>query len=150
MSVLRKVFGSRVAIAALAVVMAVAQGALAQAPSSAPTLAGFWYGIGEPGDPEMFYVDAFHPDGRFNAMYGKCEKGQLVNRQTQTGTWKIEDGVLTINATEVNGEPRQFDHSYTIELLTATELHARLHDPDFLFVERRIPRFEFPPCYLGV
>ena len=74
----------------------------------------------------------------------------LIYQQTQSGTWKVEDGVLTINSTMINGKPGKFDHAYTIEMLSATEFRARLHDPDFLFVERRIPKFEFPPCYLGV
>jgi hypothetical protein len=142
--------GKWLALAALLFVVMAGNGAAAPAPSGPPTLVGFWYGIGEPGEPDMFYVDAFHADGKFNAMYAKCEKGQLVNQQTQAGTWKVEDGVLTINSTVINGKPGKFDHSYTIELLTATEFHARLHDVDFLFVERRIPRFEFPPCFLGV
>jgi hypothetical protein len=120
------------------------------APASAPSLVGFWYGIGEPGDPEVFYIDAFSADGKFHAEYRKCEKGKLIYQQTQAGTWKIEDGVLTINSTEINGKPGKFDHSYDIVMLSATEFHARLHDPDFLFVERRVPKFEFPDCYLGV
>jgi len=115
----------------------------------AGTIVGFWYGLGEPGDPEIFYIDAFHADGSFNAEYRKCEKGKLSYRQTQSGTWKIANGVLTINSTVINGAPGRFDHLYTIEMLTLTEFLARLHDPNFLFVERRIPRFEFPACYLG-
>ena len=138
------------AITALMFVFAAADGSAAPAPAQPPTLVGFWYGIGEPGDPEVFYIDAFHPDGKFNAEYRKCEKGKLIYQQTQAGTWKIADGILTINSTEINGKPGRFDHSYTIEMLSATEFHARLHDPDFLFEERRIPKFEFPPCYLGV
>ncbi len=83
--------------------------------AAAPTVVGFWYGIGEPGDPEVFYIDAFSADGKFNAEYRKCEKGKLIYQQTQSGTWKVADGVLTINSTMINGKPGQFDHSYTIE-----------------------------------
>ena len=43
--------------------------------------------------------------------------------------------MLTINSTEINGKAGRFDHSYDIEMLSATEFHARLHDPDFLFME---------------
>jgi len=129
---------------------AAAEGSAAPAPAPPPTLVGYWYGIGEPGDPEIFYIDTFNADGTFNGEYRKCEKGKLIYQQTQSGTWKVADGVLTINSTVINGEAKRFDHSYTIELLSATELQARLHDPDFLFTERRIPKFEFPPCYLGV
>ena len=59
------------------------------------------------------------------------------------------NGVLTMNADRVNGKPERFDHSYEIESLTATEFRARYHNPDYLFVEMRIPAFESPPCYLG-
>jgi hypothetical protein len=138
------------AIAALALAFGAVEGFAAPAPSTPPTVVGYWYGIGEPGDPEVFYIDTFNADGTFNGEYRKCEKGKLIYTQTQAGTWKVADGVLTINATVINGKPDKFDHSYTIELLSATELQARLHDVDFLFVERRIPKFEFPPCYLGV
>ena len=122
------------------------------APAAAPaggTIVGFWYGLGEPNDPEIFYIDAFHADGSFNAEYRKCEKGKLSYRQTQSGTWKVANGVLTINSTVIDGRPGRFDHFYTIEALNLTEFQARLHDPNFLFVEKRIPRFEFPACYLG-
>ena len=97
-------------IAALMFLFAAAEGSAA--PASAPSLVGFWYGIGEPGDPEVFYIDAFSADGKFNAEYRKCEKGKLIYQQTQSGTWKIADGVLTINSTEINGMPGKFDHSY--------------------------------------
>ena len=142
------------ALAAALLVIAATQGSAAPAPapstSSVPTVVGYWYGLGEPGDPEVFYIDTFNADGTFRGEYRKCNKGQLIYQQTQSGTWKVEDGVLTINSTMINGKPGKFDHSYTIEMLSATEFRARLHDPDFLFVERRIPKFEFPPCYLGV
>ena len=135
-------------LAALMLLSAAAQGSAA--PASAPTLVGFWYGIGEPGDPEVFYIDAFSADGKFNAEYRKCEKGKLIYQQTQSGTWKIADGVLTINSTMINGKPGKFDHSYTIEMLSATEFHARLHDPDFLFVEKPDPEIRIPGLLFGV
>jgi len=124
-----------------------AVGASAAAPAG--TIVGFWYGLGEPNDPEIFYIDAFHADGNFNAEYRKCEKGKLIYRQTQSGTWKVANNQLTINSTVIDGRPGRFDHFYTIESLNLTEFQARLHDPNFLFIEKRIPRFEFPACYLG-
>jgi Lipocalin-like domain len=151
---MRRVANPWSAIGAVMFVVAATQGlaapAPAPAPSSAPTVVGYWYGLGEPGDPEVFYIDTFNADGTFRGEYRKCQKGQLIYQQTQSGTWMVEDGVLTIHSTMINGKPGKFDHSYTIEMLSATEFRARLHDPDFLFVERRIPKFEFPPCYLGV
>ena len=113
------------------------------------SLVGFWYGIGEPDDPSIFYIDSYHADGTFNSEYRKCEKGKLIYQQTQSGRWSVANGVLTMNADNVNGMPDRFDHSYTIESLTQTEFHAHYHNPDYLFVETRIPAFEFPACYLG-
>ena len=114
-----------------------------------PSLVGFWYGIGEPDDPGIFYIDYYHADGTFNSEYRKCEKGKLVYQQTQSGKWSVKDGVLIMNSYTINGRPERFDHFYAMESLTASEFHARLQEPDFLFIEQRIPAFEFPPCYLG-
>jgi len=113
------------------------------------SLAGFWYGIGEPNDPAVFYIDYFHADGTYNSEYRKCEKGKVVYRQTQSGTWIVAGDVLTMSADRIDGKPDRFDHSYTLESVSQGEVRARLHEPDFLFVETRIPAFEFPPCYLG-
>jgi hypothetical protein len=115
-----------------------------------PSLVGFWYGMGEPDDPGIFYIDYYHADGTFNSEYRKCDKGKLIYQQTQSGRWSVKNGLLTMSADTVNGKPDSFDHSYTMESLTQREFRARYHNPDYLFVETRISAFEFPPCYLGV
>ena len=134
--------------ASLLVVVIALMGAHAHAADKA-SLAGFWYGIGEPDDPAIFYIDYFHADGTYNSEYRKCEKGKVIYQQTQSGTWKVAGDVLTMSANMINGKPDRFDHSYTLESVAPNEVHARLRTPDFLFVETRIPAFEFPPCYLG-
>jgi hypothetical protein len=73
----------------------------------------------------------------------------LIYQQTQSGKWSVAGGVLTMNSDMINGKPDRFDHYYAVESLTPAEFQARLRDPDFLFIEKRIPAFEFPPCYLG-
>jgi hypothetical protein len=112
-------------------------------------LVGYWYGIGEPDDPATFYIDYFHADGTYNSEYRKCEKGKIVYQQTQSGIWMVADDVLIMSATMIDGKPDRFDHAYTLESVKPNEVQARLLSPDFLFVEMRIPAFEFPPCYLG-
>jgi hypothetical protein len=119
------------------------------APTPTPSLAGFWYGIGEPDDPGIFYIDYFHTDGTFNSEYRKCEKGKLIYQQTQSGKWSVAGGVLIINSDMIDGKPDRFDHFYKIESVTDREVRATLVSNGFLFVENRIPAFEFPPCYLG-
>lgn len=116
----------------------------------APTLVGNWYGIGEPDDPDIFYIDSYAADGTFHSEYRKCVKGKLAYQQTQSGKWIYQGGTLTMNADMIDGKPGRFDHSYGIEELTQNEFKARMRGPvQFLFVENRIPEFKFPPCYLG-
>ncbi len=110
---------------------------------------GFWYGVGEPDDPSISYIDSYRADGTFNSEFRKCERGEVVWRQTETGKWSVARGVLRMVSETIDGKKASFDNSYTIEATMADEFHARLHDPDFLFVEKRIPKFEFPPCYVG-
>ena len=124
-------------------------GAHATAAVDQSQLVGIWYGIGEPDDKAIFYIDNFHADGTFNSEYRKCEKGKVVYQQTQSGKWTVANDILIMNSDRVNGMPDRFDHFYQIESVTGNEVRARLFEPDFLFVESRIPAFEFPPCYLG-
>jgi hypothetical protein len=139
----------RVALGVAAACMLALTGARASAAIDQSQLVGIWYGIGEPDDKAIFYIDNFHADGTFNSEYRKCEKGKVVYDQTQSGKWSVADDVLIMNSDRVNGMPDTFDHFYRIESVTQNEVRARLFEPDFLFVENRIPAFEFPPCYLG-
>ena len=110
---------------------------------------GNWYGVGEPDDPSISYIDSYRADGTFHSEFRKCEKTEVVWRQVETGKWSIADGVLRMVSDTIDGKPAVFDNSYMIESGTAGEFHARLRKPDFLFVEKRIAKFEFPPCYVG-
>jgi hypothetical protein len=117
------------------------------APASA--LVGNWYGVGEPDDPSISYIDAYAADGTFHSEFRKCLRGEVVWHQTETGKWSVSNGVLRMISVTIDGKPEVFDNSYTIELSAPNEFRARLHDPDFLFIEKRIEKFEFPPCYVG-
>ena len=142
---------SRVTITSIIVSAFFAVLPLAHAAPAATTspFVGFWYGVGEPDDPSISYIDSYRADGTFNSEFRKCERGEVVWRQTETGKWSIARGVLRMVSETIDGKKANFDNSYTIEATMAGEFHARLHDPDFLFVERRIAKFEFPPCYVG-
>lgn len=113
------------------------------------SLIGNWYGVGEPDDPNISYIDSYNADGTFHSEFRRCEHGEVVWRQTETGKWTVNNGVLRMISDTIDGKPDRFDNSYRIELTTANEFHARLMQPDFLFVEKRIAKFEFPPCYVG-
>ncbi len=110
---------------------------------------GNWYGVGEPDDPSISYIDAYNADGTFHSEFRKCERGEVVWHQTETGKWSLSNGVLRMVSDTIDGKPDRFENSYTVELASGDEFRARLHTPNFLFIERRLPKFEFPPCYVG-
>lgn len=141
---------NRFAIPALILCASLGVLSLAQAaPAPASPFVGIWYGVGEPDDPSISYIDSYHADGTFNSEFRKCERGEVVWHQTESGKWYVMGGVLRMVANLIDGKKTEFDNSYGIELLTQSEFRARLHDPAYLFIERRIPKFEFPPCYVG-
>ena len=142
---------SRVTITSMIVSVLFTALPLAHAAPAANTspFVGFWYGVGEPDDPSISYIDAYRADGTFNSEFRKCEKGEVVWRQKETGKWSFARGVLRMISETIDGKKSTFDNSYTIETSMADEFRARLHAPDFLFVEKRIAKFEFPPCYVG-
>jgi len=118
-------------------------------PVSASALVGYWYGVGEPDDPSISYIDAYAADGTFHSEFRKCERNEVTWRQTETGKWSVANGILRMISVTIDGKPDVFDNSYTVEFSTPNEFRARLHGPDFLFIEKRIEKFEFPPCYVG-
>ena len=122
---------------------------MAAAPGPTAGFIGNWYGIGEPDDPSISYLDSYSADGTFHSEFRKCQGNQVVWHQTETGKWSISNGVLRMISDTIDGKPERFDNSYRIELTNPNEFHARLMQPNFVFVEKRVPKFEFPPCYLG-
>lgn len=110
---------------------------------------GIWYGVGEPDDPSISYIDFYRADGTYHSEFRKCVGNEVVWHQTATGKWSMTNRVLRMVADTVDGKPDRFENSYTVERITQDEFHARLVPSDFLFIEKRIAKFEFPPCYVG-
>jgi hypothetical protein len=110
---------------------------------------GNWYGVGEPDDPSISYIDSYQADGTYHSEFRKCVGTQVVWHQTATGKWSLSNGVLRMISDTIDGKSDRFDNSYTVELAAGDEFRARLHLPSFLFIEKRIEKFEFPPCFVG-
>src|SRR5258708_29138292 len=109
---------------------------------------GNWYGVGEPDDPSISYIDAYQADGTFHSEFRKCERGEVVWHQTETGKWSLVHGVLRMISDTIGGKPEPFENSYTVEVASGNEFPTRLHAPNFLFNDRRLPKFTFPPRYV--
>ena len=115
--------------------------------AAAPSLSGIWYGEGQPDDPNIVYLDYFGADGNFISEFRKYERCTVVEDHIESGTWTSKGNVQSLVTTEINGAPVHFEHAYTIEKLTDTQVSARLLGNGYLFVEQRIDRFEFPNCF---
>src|SRR5258708_36875053 len=80
---------------------------------------GNWYGVGEPDDPSISYIDSYQADGTFHSEFRKCERGEVVWHPTQTDKWSFSDGVLRMISDTIDGKPDRFDNSFTDEVADA-------------------------------
>src|SRR4051812_31211413 len=67
---------------------------------------GIWYGVGEPDDPSISYIDSYHADGTYHSEFRKCVGTQVVWHQTATGKWSVATNrVLRMVSDTVDGKP---------------------------------------------
>ena len=124
---------------------------LLAAPASAePSFVGIWYSGNQPDEPGVLSLIEFREDGTFREEFRKCENGNVVGFQTESGTWTVKDGIERLNVDMLNGEKVQIDGVYTVMLLTDTERRVRMEPDGIVFVSHRVSAFEFPDCPSGV
>ena len=75
-------------------------------PSAAASLAGTWFGQGEPFDKTEMYLDHFLPDGEIHSQFRHCREGQARD-STEDGTWAVSGDILTINVTAITARRRR-------------------------------------------
>jgi hypothetical protein len=92
----------------------------------------------------------FRADGTFREEFRKCENGNVVGFQTESGTWTVDGAVERLRVDMLNGDPAQVDGVYTVMLLTDTERRVRMEPDGLEFVSHRVSKFEFPDCPSGV
>jgi hypothetical protein len=114
-----------------------------------PTLVGIWYSPYQPDEPNVMSLIEFKEDGTFREEFRKCEAGDYVGYQRETGTWSVLGDVEHIVADRSNGDSAQAESDYTIVLLTDTERRIRMESQGYVFVGHRVATFEFPACATG-
>jgi hypothetical protein len=112
----------------------------------APSLVGIWLGRGQPSDGNIVYVSEIRADGTFRSEFRRYDGCTVTETSRESGTWMLDGTMQEMVTREVNGRPVNFGNSFSIERLTETEQHARQLKNGHLYVEHRIPRFEFPAC----
>ena len=134
----------------LSILMAALVFAASTAPLAAePTFVRIWYSAFQPDEPNVMSLIEFKADGTFYEEFRKCQNGDFVGYQTESGTWTVRDGVEHISADKINGSPAMIEDMYKVELLTDMERRIRLDPEGYVFVGHRVAKFEFPACPSG-
>jgi hypothetical protein len=115
-----------------------------------PTFVGIWYSANQPDEPDVMSLIEFQADGTFREEFRKCENGNVVGFQTESGTWTVKDGFDRLMVTMLNGEAAPINGLYRVVALTDTERRIRMEPDGLEFVSHRVSKFEFPDCPSGV
>lgn len=137
-----------------AVLVAVLVLAGAQAKADGPSLAGSWYGEGEPGDPGEVWLAHLSEDGSFKAFFRKCA-GRQATVGVMEGRWKVTGTLMEIFVERWNGEPRNYRDGYQILANNGKTLRYKFTEPGnapsssigHMFMSSRVPEsFKIPGC----
>lgn len=118
--------------------------------SAEPTLVGIWFSPFQPDEPGVMSLIEFRSDGTFREEFRKCDGGDFIGYQTESGTWSVRGDVEHLTADMINGDPAMSSADYKIVLLTDTERRIRLDPQGYVFVGHRVQTFDFPDCPSGV
>ena len=114
-----------------------------------PSLIGIWYSPFQPDEPNVMSLIEFRADGTFREEFRKCDNGDVVGYQTESGTWSVSGNVEHIVADRINGDRTQVESTYDITMLTDSERRIRLDPQGYIFIGHKVTKFEFPDCATG-
>ena len=115
---------------------------------AAPSLAGNWFGQGQPGDKQSMYLDRLTADGQIHSRFRDCRGGKPID-STEDGTWSLSGNMLTIQINFHNGQLLPRTDLYRLESANPRDFKITYLPINFLFDERRVDdKFEMPSCQL--
>jgi hypothetical protein len=118
--------------------------------NAAPTLVGIWFSPFQPDEDGVMSLIEFRADGTFREEFRKCDGGDYVGYQTESGTWSVAGDVEHLVSDRINGDPASSASDYKIILLTDNERRIRLDPQGYVFIGHRVQKFEFPDCASGI
>lgn len=118
--------------------------------NAAPTLVGIWFSPFQPDEEGVMSLIEFRADGTFREEFRKCDGGDYVGYQTESGTWSVAGDVEHLVSEKINGDPANSASDYKIILLTDNERRIRLEPQGYVFIGHRVQKFEFPDCASGI
>jgi hypothetical protein len=115
---------------------------------AAASLAGTWFGQGEPFDKTEMYLDHFLPNGEIHSQFRLCQKGQPRDSR-EDGTWAVSGNILTIKVARHDGLAAPREDVYRLDLVTPQRFRETYLALNFPFDERRVADdFQMPSCEL--
>ena len=121
---------------------------VASSANAAPSLAGTWFGKGQPDSKESMYLDRFLANGQLQSVFRDCIKGKAYDA-IEDGTWSVAGTILTIKVTHHNGIAMPRTDTYRLVSVTAQGFKDVYVPLNFPFDEHRVDdKFEMPECQL--
>lgn len=113
-----------------------------------PSLAGTWFGQGQPFDKRSMYLDRLTADGQIHSRFRDCREGKAID-STEDGTWSLTGNTLSIQINFHNGQLMPRTDIYRLDAASAKDFKITYLLLNFPYDERRVDdRFEMPSCQL--
>jgi hypothetical protein len=114
-----------------------------------PSMVGIWFSAFQPDEPNVMSLIEFNADGTFREEFRKCDNGDFIGYQTESGTWSVIGDVEHIKASRINGTAATAEADYKILVLNETERRIRMDPQGYVFIGHRVMKFDFPDCPNG-
>jgi hypothetical protein len=115
---------------------------------------GDWYGIGQPHDGEMAYLDHIKPDGTYVSEFEVC-KGKKSEHHVESGFWNASPDITRVITKIIDGHAVDFTYDYQMVSNDGKNWVYKIvaSDPEnpealgYQFNARRVtPDFRMPGC----
>jgi hypothetical protein len=112
-----------------------------------PYVVGNWYGEGQPGDRDAYWVSHEWPDGRIEIRFRGCLAGKTRWESTLAGTWSIKGNIEELSITSVNGRKKAYMDRYEMLSYDGRKRTYRHVERGTLFSSIRVSdKFQLPSC----
>lgn len=118
------------------------------------SVVGDWYGVGQPHDKEMAYLDHIRPDGTYVSEFIVC-RGKRSEHHIESGTWTSSPDVTRVITKIIDGHAVGFTYDYAMVSNDGKTWIYRIvaSEPEnpnaigYQFQARRVtPDFRIPGC----
>ena len=122
--------------------------------AGASSVVGDWYGLGQPHDKEMAYLDHIKPDGTYVSEFEVCN-GKKSEHHIESGTWSSSPDITRVVTPVIDNRPVHFQYDYAMVSNDGKTWIYRIaaSEPEnpaaigYQFNARRVgPDFRMPGC----